>query len=65
MEAEIMRVESRLEGMTVDTLAARFVDGIEVYRIGDDRFVLMAKAGQRQLTMAQAARAILGMEIDQ
>lgn len=59
-ERELMRIESRLEGLTVDPQAIRHVDGIEVLRSGEDRFIVPLVVGLRELTMGQAARAICG-----
>lgn len=59
-DRELMRVESRLEGLEVNPQAIRYVDGIEVLRSGEDRFMLPYVVGLKELSMADAARAIVG-----
>lgn len=58
---ETMRIEARLEGLPINPCAARYVDGVQVYRCGEDTYLLIEEIGHAELTLGQAARAILGV----
>lgn len=60
MEAMLMQIEARLEGVAINPLAQDVVLGLVVVRVDEDSYLLPELTGAT-LTAAQTARRIAGV----